>query len=142
MLISSIKLKTSKIHERGLFAIKEIKKGTIVWRLSKHKLYHRKEYREFSKRYRKILDKFSNTINENGDFIYVQDISRYMNHSCRPNTEYSVKKRLCKAIRNISIGEEITYDYRFSMEDWEKFKCFCADTHCKNLITGQIHIKK
>lgn len=42
-----------------------------------------------------------------------RNIARYINHSCRPNAESDVLKGeiLITAIRNIAVGDEITYDY-------------------------------
>jgi uncharacterized protein len=40
--------------------------------------------------------------------------ARYMNHSCRPNAEPFIlkgRKIVFKAVRTITLGEEITYDY-------------------------------
>jgi uncharacterized protein len=44
-----------------------------------------------------------------------RNVARYINHSCEPNAETEVNSRtrnvfIC-AIRDIEVGEEITYDY-------------------------------
>lgn len=42
-----------------------------------------------------------------------ENIARYINHACRPNTEVEIEKGEIKiyAIKNIQKGEEISYDY-------------------------------
>ncbi len=42
-----------------------------------------------------------------------RNLARYINHSCRPNTEAVLRKGqiVIKAIRAIAPGDEITYDY-------------------------------
>ncbi len=41
------------------------------------------------------------------------NLSRYINHSCKPNCEVETrgKKILISSIKNIRIGEELVYDY-------------------------------
>lgn len=42
-----------------------------------------------------------------------RNVARYLNHSCRPNTEAVLRKGkiVIKALRAIAPGDEITYDY-------------------------------
>lgn len=42
-----------------------------------------------------------------------ENIARYMNHSCQPNCEPEIEGRrvFVEAIRDITAGEELTYDY-------------------------------
>lgn len=74
-------------------------------------------------------------------------LARFVNHSCDPNcftqiTEYgskngtSKKKIIIYAKRNISAGEELNYDYKFSLEsDPEKrLPCFCGITKCRGFM--------
>ena len=59
-----------------------------------------------------------------------ENISRYINHSCRPNCEAFIKRSriLIYARRNIAAGEELCYDY--GKEYFEEFilpeGCRCA----------------
>ena len=59
-----------------------------------------------------------------------ENVSRYINHSCRPNCEAFIKRRriLIYAKRNIAAGEELSYDY--GREYFEEFilpeGCRCA----------------
>lgn len=50
-----------------------------------------------------------------------ENISRYINHSCRPNCEAFIKRSriLIYARRNIAAGEELCYDY--GKEYFEEF---------------------
>ncbi|MFA5872212.1 MAG: SET domain-containing protein [Parcubacteria group bacterium] len=42
-----------------------------------------------------------------------ENLSRYINHSCRPNCDPEIKSKqiMIYAIKNIQAGEELTYDY-------------------------------
>lgn len=55
--------------------------------------------------------------------------ARYINHSCRPNAESVVIKGhvWVRAIRNIALGEEITYDYgkEYFNEYIKPYDCRC-----------------
>ena len=57
------------------------------------------------------------------DASYYGNESRFVNHSCDPNSEikpYGIKKIDCNilvAIKDIEIGEEITYHYKLKPYD-------------------------
>jgi SET domain-containing protein len=55
-------------------------------------------------------------------------VARYANHSCRPNAEVDLVKGklMLRAIKNISPGDEITYDY-----GEEYFELFLRPLGCK-----------
>jgi len=63
-----------------------------------------------------------------------------VNHSCNPSCGFKGQISLV-SMRDISAGEEITYDY--SMTDvgsreqgWVDMKCLCGSNNCRNTITG------
>ncbi|KAI7903606.1 histone methyltransferase [Cokeromyces recurvatus] len=65
--------------------------------------------------------------------------ARFINHCCAPNCSVKVivvdnqKKVVIYAIRDIEPGEEITYDYRTSIE-LNQFHCLCGSKFCKGMI--------
>jgi SET domain-containing protein len=67
------------------------------------------------------------------------DQTRWINHSCTPNGEVetevdeagNVSARIT-AVRDIAVGEEITYDYEFPPEF--AIRCNCGSTACRGLI--------
>ena len=67
----------------------------------------------------------------------------FMNHSCSPNTrEIWEKDKLIVtknfiASKDISIDEEITFDYCCEQYEYLKpFHCKCGDKHCRDFISG------
>ncbi|KAI6187711.1 Histone-lysine N-methyltransferase [Aphelenchoides besseyi] len=64
------------------------------------------------------------------------NVARFINHSCNPNCYARVIGRsdqrvICiYAKRLISKGEEITYDYKFPLEE-EKIACHCGAENCR-----------
>lgn len=67
------------------------------------------------------------------------NFARFINHSCNPNcyakvvTVESSKKIVIYSKRNIDIGEEITYDYKFPYDD-DKIKCHCGSAQCRGFL--------
>lgn len=65
------------------------------------------------------------------------DVVDFANHSCNPNCRIYVALPLIHlvALRDIAVGEEITYDYGVTMYDdpWT-MKCNCGESNCRGLI--------
>jgi hypothetical protein len=58
------------------------------------------------------------------------------NHSCEPNLGFTGQIGLV-AMRNISTGEELTFDYAMSDgEPYDEFECLCEKPNCRKKITG------
>lgn len=61
----------------------------------------------------------------------------YVNHSCSPNAGLSGQIALV-AMRDISVGEEITYDYAMSDgSPYDEFSCSCGSPLCRQHVSGQ-----
>uniref|UniRef100_UPI003AACB00A histone-lysine N-methyltransferase SETD1B-A-like n=1 Tax=Centroberyx gerrardi TaxID=166262 RepID=UPI003AACB00A len=67
------------------------------------------------------------------------NLARFINHSCNPNcyakiiTVESQKKIVIYSRQPIHINEEITYDYKFPIED-EKIPCLCGADSCRGSL--------
>ncbi len=70
--------------------------------------------------------------------------ARYINHSCRPNAESDPRKDhvWIKSLKNIRLGEEITYDYgkEYFDEYIKPFGCRCVK--CEEKKARAIQEKK
>lgn len=69
---------------------------------------------------------------------------RFVNHSCEPNCEIQkwsvngLSRMALFAKRNIEDGEELTYDYNFSLfNPSEGQPCRCNTPHCRGVIGGK-----
>ncbi|KAK1592342.1 hypothetical protein Q3G72_023331 [Acer saccharum] len=66
-------------------------------------------------------------------------IARFINHSCEPNCYTKVisvegqKKIFIYAKRHIAAGEEITYNYKFPLEE-KKIPCNCGSKKCRGSL--------
>jgi uncharacterized protein len=109
----------------GLFASRPIKKGTQIIRYFGPLLDSWKEGDEVENKY---LFALNGRWTINGSVR--KNIARYINHSCKPNSESVVKPRkrqvFIHAIKNIEKGEEINYDYGV-----EYFKAYLKPIGCK-----------
>uniref|UniRef100_A0AAY4DCQ1 [histone H3]-lysine(4) N-trimethyltransferase n=2 Tax=Denticeps clupeoides TaxID=299321 RepID=A0AAY4DCQ1_9TELE len=67
------------------------------------------------------------------------NLARFINHSCNPNcyakiiTVESQKKIVIYSRQPIAVNEEITYDYKFPIED-EKIPCLCGAENCRGTL--------
>ncbi|XP_046387049.1 histone-lysine N-methyltransferase SETD1B-A [Ischnura elegans] len=67
------------------------------------------------------------------------NLARFINHSCNPNcyakiiTIESQKKIVIYSKQQINVNEEITYDYKFPLED-EKIPCLCKAPQCRGTL--------
>ena len=60
----------------------------------------------------------------------------FVNHSCEPNCGMSGSV-LIVALRDILIGEHLTYDYAMSDgSDYDEFECSCGSALCRGKVTG------
>lgn len=112
------KIAPSVIHGVGVFALRNLKKGQILFADILTKIYTL-PYEEFGRLHpsvrRMIEERFPQVIN-GSKFLYPDTrIQAFMNHSDNPN--YDAVKDI--AFEDINAGEEITEDYR-KIEGWEK----------------------
>ncbi|XP_035041004.2 histone-lysine N-methyltransferase SETD1B-A isoform X3 [Hippoglossus stenolepis] len=67
------------------------------------------------------------------------NFARFINHSCNPNcyakviTVEAQKKIVIYSRQPINVNEEITYDYKFPIED-EKIPCLCGAENCRGTL--------
>ena len=134
------KIKKSNIDNRGLYAAKNIKAGTIVIHY-KGKLITKKET-EKNPKYDNdkaiYLFNLNNRYDMDGDFSY--NTARLINHSCSPNCEVDGKglKLWIYALKDIKKGEELSYDYGFGYdENYKDFVCKCRAKNCCGYIVRE-----
>ena len=141
-------IKESNIHNKGAFAKKFIKKGTLVSEyygelISKEEADRRLTLNE------KLMKK-----NKNIAYTYIFELddktdldgnipnnnAKFINHSCEPNLRFDIKKHrvFFYAIKDINKGEELSYNYDFSFdEDTFNHKCQCGKKKCVGYICSE-----
>ena len=64
------------------------------------------------------------------------DDTRFMNHSCEPNTvDFPIDDpTMIVASRNIEKNEEVTWNYLPFMNPYQEFPCNCGGAHCVGVV--------
>ena len=140
------KVDHSSIHQKGLFATCDIESGTEIVQYIGEKINKEESTRralEWEERARKA--------NEGMVYIFELDeewdidgrlddnIARYMNHSCDGNCEainYDGEIWMV-ARRDITAGEELTFDYGYGMEHFLDHPCDCGADNCIGYIVSE-----
>ncbi|KAM9391505.1 histone-lysine N-methyltransferase SETD1B-A-like [Pholidichthys leucotaenia] len=137
-----IRFSRSRIHEWGLFAMEPIAAdemvieyvGQIIRQVIADMREQRYEEEGIGSSYLFRVDQ--DTII---DATKCGNLARFINHSCNPNcyakiiTVESQKKIVIYSRQPISINEEITYDYKFPIED-TKIPCLCGADSCRGSL--------
>ncbi|XP_040010654.1 histone-lysine N-methyltransferase SETD1B-like [Xiphias gladius] len=132
----------SHIHEWGLFAMEPIAAdemvieyvGQIIRQVIADRRERRYEEEGIGSSYLFRVD--HDTII---DATKCGNLARFINHSCNPNcyakiiTVESQKKIVIYSRQPISINEEITYDYKFPIEE-TKIPCLCGADSCRGSL--------
>ena len=134
------KKKKSNIDKRGLFATRNIKKGTRIIEY-KGKIITKNET-EKNLKFDNDKDIYLFNLNSRYDLDgdYSWNTARLANHSCNPNCEVVGKglKLWIESIKDIKKGEELSYDYGFSFdEDFKDYPCKCNSKNCCGYIVKQ-----
>lgn len=137
-------LRSSPIQGRGGFAIRPIKRGTRIIeylgeRITPAEADTRYDDGGMGRHHTFLFSVDSKTVIDAG---VNGNEARFINHSCEPNCEaIDEKKRIyIEAIRNISAGEELVYDYAYERdgtedEEWERlYVCKCGSEKCRGTI--------
>ena len=120
-------VKESKIHEKGVFANKNFKKGEVVLKWDMSVILTKEELKNLSEKEKHYLYPFYDK------FLLQQSPARYVNHSCDPNTKVA-NGSSDVAIKDIKKGEEITGNYFDEILPEETMECNCGSKDCKRII--------
>ncbi|HZE09815.1 MAG TPA: SET domain-containing protein-lysine N-methyltransferase [Gemmatimonadaceae bacterium] len=146
-------VRTSKIHGRGVFAARYIRKGTRILEYKGERIDNDEADRRYDDSKMKhhhtflfTLDK--KTVIDGAPAVGGGDAS-FINHSCDPNCEAIItgKKIFIHARRGIEPGSELAYDYQYERtgrndKELEKFYvCRCGAQNCRGTIMKPAHKK-
>lgn len=145
------KLKKSKIHGSGLYATEDIPKGTRIIEYIGEKIRKKESLRrclEWEEKARKSGE----------GLVYIFDLdkkwdldgnvpdnpAKYINHSCEENCEaVNEEGRIfIYAKKSISKGQELYFDYGYSLEHFLDHPCRCGAEKCVGYIVAKSSRKK
>ena len=139
-----IRVRKSKVHGKGVFATRRIRKGTRTVEYLGDRVTHAESDRRYE----------DHDVNDNHTFLFIVDRgvvidagvngneARFINHSCNGNCESVIEKRrvFIEALRTIEPGEELNYDYQIGREKGdppnvdEIYACRCGSPKCRGTM--------
>jgi uncharacterized protein len=126
----------------GLFATKLIKKSAYIATYRGRRISS-EQAEELENRGSRYMFELSSRWVIDGSKRY--NVARYMNHSCRPNAEpFIIRRRkiIFRALRTITEGEEITYNYGRDYFNFFIKKHGCRCLSCRKKATLRRSKKK
>ncbi|XP_050537456.1 histone-lysine N-methyltransferase trithorax [Daktulosphaira vitifoliae] len=140
-LTTTVGVYRSDIHGRGLFCLRDIEQGEYVIEYTGEVI--RSEVSDVRERLynKKGIDCYMFRIDQDTviDATMNGNSSRFINHSCDPNCQSKIetihgkKHIMILAKRKVLQGEELTYDYKFPLED-DKITCHCLSRKCRKYL--------
>jgi SET domain-containing protein len=141
----------SSIHNRGVFAARNIRRGERIVEYAGEKITKA----ESRRRGLAQLDQAARTgngavylfaLNEKYDLDGSMEwnVARLINHSCHPNCESQIirGKIWIVALRSIRKGDELSFDYGFDLDSWEDHPCRCGAPQCPGYIVSSRYRSK
>ena len=139
-------LKRSSIHQKGMFAARDIPKGEPI-------IEYVGERIDKAESERRCLDQEAKGRKSGGAMVYVFDLNaeydldgnvpdnpaKYINHGCEENCEAVNEddRIFIYAKRDIRKGDELLFDYGYDIEHWEDHPCRCGSPKCVGYIVAK-----
>ena len=139
-------VRKSRIHGRGVFAARRIRKGTRIVEYTGERIGNEESDRRYDdtrmKRHHTFLFTLDGKTVIDGAIETGGGDASYINHSCEPNCEAVItgKRIVIHALRTIEPGAELAYDYQYERTgkndaELEKFYvCKCGAPNCRGSI--------
>lgn len=131
--IKGIRVKKSLIQGQGIFALRDFKKGELVYVVPRGRFVTKGEVKGLSEYEREHLDRV-----DADTYELMQEPACFINHSCEPNIMEKLTPERIEgyAFRDIQKGEELGVDYRVrGFDDW-KMECKCGAKSCSGVVVG------
>ncbi|MFT4312531.1 MAG: SET domain-containing protein [Candidatus Woesearchaeota archaeon] len=140
-------VKKSGIHNKGVFAKQDIKRGTHIIEYVGRKITKKESDAIADKQ----LEKSRKNAEDGAVYVFTlnkrYDIdgnvswnpARYINHSCSPNAQAVIDNGhiWIVATKRIQKGEEITYDYGYDVDNYTEHPCRCGSKNCIGYIVAK-----
>lgn len=133
-----IEVRTSRIHGAGVYAKTAIPKGRRIIKYTGPRVTKREADRIAEREEECVYLFYLNRRHDiNGNVHW--NTARNINHSCDPNCEsvHYGDRIWLHAARDISPGEELTYDYCFDLDDYSDHPCRCGAPNCRGYIVRE-----
>ncbi len=126
-MIKDVIIKKTKNKGKGLFVLKNFKKGELIFSYKKGKIFAEKDLKKLTKWELDHIDEL-----DNNKFELMKKPQCFVNHSCDPNS--ISKGRSYFSLKPIKKSQEVTVDYRSKGIFKNKWKCECGSKNCKGYV--------
>ncbi len=142
--LDSIEVRESPIEGRGVFAVGPIVTGTRIIEYAGERITAQKADERYDEDAMEHPHTYLFTLDKKTviDATVEGNHARYINHSCEPNCQAVTEDGhiYIEALRDISIGEELTYDYhleytgRYQAQWRDRYACHCGAPTCRGTL--------
>jgi hypothetical protein len=139
-----VEVRHSRVHGYGVFALRRIRKGTIIIEYLGDRVTHEQANARYADKDPVDGHTFLFTVDDNTviDAGVDGNEARFVNHGCDPNCQtVDIGKRIfIEALRTVPAGEELAYDYRIQREADDPadvddiYACRCGAGHCRGTM--------
>ena len=139
--------RSSRIHGNGVFAAKPIAKNERLIEYQGERLPSHEADARHMRLENESAHTFLFSVNEEItiDATFKGNLAKWINHSCGPNCEAVEEdgRIFIESVKPIAPGEEITYDYRFILEERHtpankrRFQCICGSKECRGTMLAR-----
>lgn len=133
---SFVRFSDSGIHGTGCFAVAPIPAETSVIEYVGERISKAESLKRCEENNPYIFD-----LDEHADLDgnVGWNPAKFINHSCFPNCEAQlIEGRIwIIAQREIQVGEEITFNYSYDLEDYREHPCRCGAPNCVGYIVAE-----
>ena len=133
---SPVVFEPSPIHGLGGFARHDIPAGTRVIEYVGEKITKRESLAR-CERSNEYIFAIDDAHDLDGNVSW--NPARFLNHSCAPNCEaqFIDGQIWLVAIREIRVGEELTFNYSYDLEDYREHPCRCGAASCVGYVVAE-----
>lgn len=142
-----IAVRRSSIHGRGVFAIAAIPKGARLIEYIGERMSHDEADERYGEEHEDSPHTMLFAVDDEVviDATHKGNSSRWINHSCAPNSEAvnDEGRIFIETVRGIRPGEELTYDYNLILDERHTpalkraNPCLCGTRRCRGTLLGK-----
>jgi hypothetical protein len=135
-MLDNVRIDKSPIHGQGGFATRFMPKGAHIIEYAGERITKAESLRRCEAQNWFIFG-LDEEFDLDGNFEW--NPARFLNHSCSPNSEALCEKGRVwiAALRDIRLGEEITFNYGYDLDDYAEHPCQCGAPECVGYIVAE-----
>lgn len=137
---SGLIIRSSAIHAAGCYTMRRIRRGEQVCEYDGPRFAKKVADERYAGRSLTYLFSFG----EAGTVIDGFGTAMFLNHCCEPNCETEERggRIFIVALRDITPGEELTYEYNLHDSDDEPGLCHCGAAGCRGTMFSEAEVKR